>query len=323
MNSTFTKKACGQISDKAQRNLVAAELEAHISDKADYYRELGYDEETSLDKAIEDMGDPEEISAPLNALHKSRSVICVILTVVLVLLYFAVHFYHGRMNYGAKYEFLVYHSVVMDFLSSAFIGAAAAILLISYRKKKKIFALIVSAVLVILLIHSFGELSEHNNSLLYIFQPASYAAAKIFTSGFDGYICSIFAYNSVQGGIPEQYYHIIGVIIFVILMLWSTAQYIILRRLERMENARKASRILKISGRAFSLILAANTAVMIFCTTAAETLTTLRRSHGLKAIKKSKTASFRRIITTTDTTATFSWTSTATKTTAETTATRF
>ena len=61
MNSTFTKKACGQISDKAQRNLVAAELEAHISDKADYYRELGYDEETSLDKAIEDMGDPEEI----------------------------------------------------------------------------------------------------------------------------------------------------------------------------------------------------------------------------------------------------------------------
>lgn len=269
MNSTFIKKACGQISDKAQRNLVAAELEAHISDKADYYRELGYDEETSLDKAIEDMGDPEEISAPLNALHKSNSVICVILTVVLVLLYFAVHFYHGRMNYGAKYEILVYHSVVMDFLSSAFIGAAAAILLISYRKKKKIFALIVSAVLVISLIHSFGELSEHNNSLLYIFQPASYAAAKIFTSGFDGYICSIFAYNSVQGGIPEQYYHIIGVIIFVILMLWSTAQYIILRRLERMENARKASRILKISGRAFSLILAANTAVMIFCTTAA------------------------------------------------------
>lgn len=45
MNSTFIKKACGQISDKAQRNLVAAELEAHISDKADYYRELGYDEE--------------------------------------------------------------------------------------------------------------------------------------------------------------------------------------------------------------------------------------------------------------------------------------
>ena len=55
MNSTFIKKACGQISDKAQRNLVAAELEAHISDKADYYRELGYDEETSLDKAIEDI----------------------------------------------------------------------------------------------------------------------------------------------------------------------------------------------------------------------------------------------------------------------------
>lgn len=60
MNSTFIKKACGQISDKAQRNLVAAELEAHISDKADYYRELGYDEETSLDKAIEDMGDPRK-----------------------------------------------------------------------------------------------------------------------------------------------------------------------------------------------------------------------------------------------------------------------
>lgn len=269
MKNKFILKACGQISDKAKRRQVSAELESHISDKVDHYLELGYDEEAAHNKAVEDMGDPEEIAAPLNALHKTRIISCVILTAVLVLLNFAVHFYHERMNYGAKYEILVYHSVVMDFLSVLFIGTAAALLLVSYRKKNKWFALILAAVLMISLLQSIGETDEHNNSLLCAFQPAAYAAAKIITSGFTGYYESLFAYGSVQAGISKQYYNVIAVIIFSILILWSVIQFIILRRMERMKNARTASKILRFSGRAFALVLAVNTAVMLIFTSAA------------------------------------------------------
>ena len=265
MKKTYIQKACGQISAKAEREQVCAELEAHISDKTDYYLELGYEEADARQKALEDMGDPEEISAPLIALHKAKTFSCVILTVVLFLLCIAVHFYHERLDYGTQYEILVYHSIVMDFLSMAFIGTAAAVLIVSYRKKNKRFALIVASVLIITLILSLTGLNEYNSSPLYAFEPAAYSAAKIITSGFEGYLDSIFAYSSVQGGISGQYYRLFAVIIFALLMIWSISQFIILHRMERMKNARTASKVLRISGRAFSLLLAANTAVMIIC----------------------------------------------------------
>lgn len=270
MENKYISKACEAISDKFVRAQVSAELESHILDKADYFLELGYDEQTAFEKATEEMGDAEEIAASLGALHKSRSHICMVLTVLLVLITVAEHYYKGRMNYGADYEILVYHSIAMDFLSAAFIAVAAAVLLISYRKKRKWYSAVTGGILLVsFLVSLFIEFSEYNNSPLYAFQPVAYAAAKIFTSGFDGYINSVFAYNSVQGGISAVYYQIASAVIFGLLILWSAVQFAVLWRNERMKNARVPAKVIKTGGRIIAVILAVNIVVMTFGTVSA------------------------------------------------------
>lgn len=270
MENKYIAKACEAISDKSARVRVSSELESHILDKADYFRELGYDEQTAYEKATEEMGDAEDISAALGALHKSRSTVCMVLTVLFVLIIAAVHFFKGRMNYGADYEMLVYHSIAMDFLSAAFIAVAAAILLISYRKKRKWYAAVTGGILLIsFLVSLFVEFSEYNNSPLYAFQPVAYAAAKIFTSGFDGYINSVFAYNSVQGGISAVYYQITSAVTFSVLILWSAVQFVVLWRNEQMKNARVPAKIIKTGGRIIAVIIAVNIVVMTFGTVSA------------------------------------------------------
>ena len=270
MENKYISKACEAISDKFVRAQVSAELESHILDKADYFLELGYDEQTAFEKATEEMGDAEEIAASLGALHKSRSHICMVLTVLLVLITVAEHYFKGRMNYGADYEILVYHSIAMDFLSAAFIAVAVAVLLISYRKKRKWYSAVTCGILLVsFLVSLFIEFSEYNNSPLYAFQPVAYAAAKIFTSGFDGYINSVFAYNSVQGGISAVYYQIASAVIFGLLILWSAVQFAVLWRNERMKNARVPAKVIKTGGRIIAVILAVNIVVMTFGTVSA------------------------------------------------------
>lgn len=269
MENEYIKKACAAITDKNKRAQVSAELEAHILDKADYYAELGYDRQAAFDKATADMGDPEEISASLGALHKSHSRLCQALSSLLVLLFALITFFRGRLNYGANYEILVYHSILMDFLSVAFIISLAALLIVSFRQKRKWYAVIAGGILVIHFLLSLFFTGGDTCTILYALHPAAYAAAKIVTSGFSGYVNSIFAYNTVQGGIPQAYYIITSSLIFGVFTLWSAAQFVVLRRGERMQNVRVPSKIIKLTGRISALILAVNLLLMIFGTAAA------------------------------------------------------
>ncbi|MBQ2828700.1 MAG: hypothetical protein IJF20_05595 [Clostridia bacterium] len=57
-----------KISLKTQSEL-REELESHIYDRADFYIEIGYDEETALKKAVEQMGETESVKRNFNALY--------------------------------------------------------------------------------------------------------------------------------------------------------------------------------------------------------------------------------------------------------------
>lgn len=46
---------------KKKKELLYSELECHLYDKADFYKEIGYSEDESIKKAIDDMGTDEEI----------------------------------------------------------------------------------------------------------------------------------------------------------------------------------------------------------------------------------------------------------------------
>ncbi len=51
------------------RDELREELESHIYDKADFYIEIGYDEEAAVRKAVEQMGETESVNRSFNALY--------------------------------------------------------------------------------------------------------------------------------------------------------------------------------------------------------------------------------------------------------------
>ncbi len=57
------------IDNKKLHEPICAELESHLQDSADFYVEIGYDEETANKKALEDMGSPGKVALSLSRLH--------------------------------------------------------------------------------------------------------------------------------------------------------------------------------------------------------------------------------------------------------------
>ena len=58
------------IKNKKLHAPICAELESHLQDSADFYVEIGYDEETANKKALEDMGEPATVGENMAKLHK-------------------------------------------------------------------------------------------------------------------------------------------------------------------------------------------------------------------------------------------------------------
>ena len=58
------------IKNKKLHAPICAELESHLQDSADFYVEIGYDEETANRKALEDMGEPTTVGESMAKLHK-------------------------------------------------------------------------------------------------------------------------------------------------------------------------------------------------------------------------------------------------------------
>ena len=49
---------------------IREEIRSHIYDRADFYMEIGYDEETAFKKAVEQMGESENVKADFSAIYK-------------------------------------------------------------------------------------------------------------------------------------------------------------------------------------------------------------------------------------------------------------
>lgn len=68
LNSVIPQK----ISDSTKAEL-RAEIECHIYDKAEFYMEIGYDEEAAFGKAVEEMGETEEVKAEFESIYKDST----------------------------------------------------------------------------------------------------------------------------------------------------------------------------------------------------------------------------------------------------------
>lgn len=58
----------------SKRTELRTEMESHIYDKAEFYIEIGYDEETAFNKAVEEMGEADEVKTEFESIYKDSAV---------------------------------------------------------------------------------------------------------------------------------------------------------------------------------------------------------------------------------------------------------
>ena len=68
----YLKSVCEQIKYKPIREEISKEIEVHIFDLKQEYINDGIKEDIAEEKAIEQMGNPEEIGKKLNQIHKPK-----------------------------------------------------------------------------------------------------------------------------------------------------------------------------------------------------------------------------------------------------------
>lgn len=236
-----------RIKDKNTQKQIYSELEGHIQDKIEYYKELGYSDDEAEKRAVEDMGEPDDAALPLRALHNGAGRN---LLIIISLIFFAavavVPFFFHKFNYADSYYRAVYHLITVDFLSVAVIAGYIFFLIKAFKMKSKLIPLFAAAAL---LISNFTGMA--------IFRPAAYSAVKIATSGIGGYFDSIFGY----GIFPENMKIPLAVgsyVIFAILLIWSVVQFVTVFMQERLYNTKKLNCFIRIFRRAVSVLLCLN-----------------------------------------------------------------
>lgn len=87
-----------QITSKALKRKIESELQGHIDDRISFYKDAGYDDKTSQQKAMENMGNPEEVGREFSELHKSKGCYPYVLSIMIAV--------YGVLIFCAKYVYL-------------------------------------------------------------------------------------------------------------------------------------------------------------------------------------------------------------------------
>lgn len=104
------------IQNKAFLNTIRQEIEDHISEREQYYLDIGYDEQTSQEKAVERMGDADELGLQMDILHdyKKHKIIC-----ITGLILFAVNLMSVSLISELLYsDFIVHSSIIIALFTS-------------------------------------------------------------------------------------------------------------------------------------------------------------------------------------------------------------
>lgn len=82
----YTNSVCNQIRWKKAHPIISREIENHLLDQKEAYLADGVDETTSIEKAIEQMGDPVTVGAQLDRTHRPRPEWSMILLTIFLLM---------------------------------------------------------------------------------------------------------------------------------------------------------------------------------------------------------------------------------------------
>lgn len=80
----YLNRVAEKISNKKIKSEIVYELDVHIDERAQFYKEIGYTEEEAFEKAVEQMGDPDTAGISLARLHPKGKIAITILLLFLL-----------------------------------------------------------------------------------------------------------------------------------------------------------------------------------------------------------------------------------------------
>ena len=286
MQNEYLEKVATLLKNKRAKAQILSELESHIEEKIDYYREIGYDEEESQRRALEEMGDPEETALSLNSLHNEKWYkipFNIISLCVLAVIFMIMSFGVVNMDFTYDYTDTTHnfpHTITFDFLSCAIFAAFVVLLTLANRKNNKFVATAVFVFLVFVLAfstlpfmkeigYSFLE-TEYDDigvfiiltrSFAAVFQPMLYMLFTICTGGIFAYKDSVFSYSRVDE-FAMPVFAVFSFLIYFFLIAWSVIIFVKITKRERLKSERGLSKILKMLSKATAIFVTANVFLM-------------------------------------------------------------
>ena len=289
-----------RIKNKRINKQILMELDSHISDKIDYYTELGYSAEEAEKRAVEEMGEPDDTALPLRALHsKKQTTVLMVLTFLYILLVFAAEYFITAMRYSSGLTLILNnrtgtpHNIWMDFLSFAIVSGFVVLLIIAYRQKSISVPIIIAVSLILMFSGEFfiyrlidvlqvlfpNDYEGMGYMLLYtpfkdgviefvpcaVFQPFLYAVFKIITTGFGGYTDSIFSLGYSDLNLKLMCFNG-AVIICLALVCWSIFQLVLVASQTLMKRTKTGNKIMSVFIRVIAALLAVYLIIMVTCT---------------------------------------------------------
>lgn len=219
MKNSYLEKVEELIKNKSAKKQILSELEAHIEDKTDYYADIGYGREEAEQKALEEMGDPEQAAVSLNALHNVKwykNVFNIIMIASLIAIIPFGYSIREVFSYG-DVAHDINHSLIKDIVSLVIFAVIALLIVLSYKRKNVFMAFFVTVFC---------------SNLAVFFEPLYFPIVTLFTKGPVGLVDSVLTPTAVPYEIRKIYILLSYITVFFFIA-WSLLVSIKIWKIQR------------------------------------------------------------------------------------------
>lgn len=222
----FLNNVCDKIKYKPIRNEISEELKNHIEEQKEDFIKSGIEEKLAEEKAIENMGNAEELGKRLNKIHKPKlDWKLVLLILILIVFGILVTIIRIRNEMSSDYRYSRRTNMV-DYILALGIGMilSTVIYFIDYRRLSKYSMLFyIIATLCLIMPNGLGG-TLNGRRYLYIFStfvlPVVIIAVPLYIVAFVGFIYNINKENKIKITIQsEKNINIIMIIVLSIISL--------------------------------------------------------------------------------------------------------
>ncbi|MFR5876862.1 MAG: hypothetical protein ACLUFN_10270 [Eubacterium sp.] len=230
-SSNYITKVISHITNKQQKKLVEYELTDHIIEKHNFYEDIGYDDDASLEKADKIMGDADIVGEQFEALNKARNIRKIIAATVSFLLFVAACAYIS-INSDTESQLYNYAFSFYGYVVCNIIFILNLICIIYGFRKLRVNNIIFGCIACLGILGTGGKYIE--NSIYYLFTGKNVFLS--FYGIYDSYneLHSPFQYLPFEYSESWAVLAILGILFIAVLIIGST----LIVRLGKLKNTR-------------------------------------------------------------------------------------